>query len=264
MRENSSPTGGVIRSSTASINEITNEERRTVYEYVVQHGPVRPRRLQEELYPNDRRAIDHHLALLTQKGLLVETDDLVRVTTDLNRVAESITVGLSRFDSLVEFRPATDADRAELVTAIRSMAGEQPSVETTSTMATVTDDGTLHRRDSAGECAAYVATIEDTICGLVHVDATARSQTAHTATVTGGVVESRREAGIGTRLLAYARQCADRCGYEKLYQHLPATNRRGIDFLVDRGWTIEATRNDHYLLDGSDVDDVIMSATVDW
>ncbi|MDS0477274.1 GNAT family N-acetyltransferase [Natrinema sp. 1APR25-10V2] len=263
MREHSSPVGGVLRSSTASATEITNEERRTVYEYVVEHGPVRPRRLQEELYPYDRRAIDHHLALLEQNGLLVETDDRVRVTADLNRVAETKTVGLSGFDSPVEFRPATEADRAELVSVIRSMAGEQPAVETAPTLAMVTDGGTLHRRDSTGERAVYVATLEDTICGWVHIDATARSKIAHTATVTGGVVESRREAGIGTRLLAYARQCADRCGYEKLYQHLPATNQQGIDFLVDRGWTIEATRDDHYLLDGSYVDDVILSAAVD-
>jgi len=81
--------------------------------------------------------------------------------------------------------------------------------------------------------------------------------------VTGGVTESRRQAGIGTRLLAYTRQCADRCGYEKLYQYLPATNQTGIDFLIDRGWTVEATRDDHYLLDGTYVDDVILSAVVD-
>jgi len=141
MRENSSQTGGVVRSSTASVTEITNEERRTVYEYVVEHGPVRPRRLQEALYPNDRRAVDHHLALLEQNGLLVETDDRVRVTADLNRVAEPITVGLTDFDSPVKFRPATEDDRAELVNAVRSTVGEQPSVETASIVVTGTDDG---------------------------------------------------------------------------------------------------------------------------
>ncbi|WP_226042649.1 GNAT family N-acetyltransferase [Natrinema sp. DC36] len=263
MRENSSPTDGVVRSSTASVTEITNEERRTIYEYVVEHGPVRPRRLQEALYPNDRRAIDHHLALLEQNGLLVETDDRVRLTANLNRVAEPKTVGLTGFDLPVEFRPATEDDRVELVSVMRSMAGEQPSVETAPTVATVTNDGTPHRRDSTRECAVYVATIEDAVCGWIHIDATDRAQTAHTATVTGGVAESRREAGIGTRLLAYARQCADRCGYEKLYQHLPATNQTGIDFLVERDWTVEATRADHYLLDGTYADDVILSAVVD-
>ncbi|OLZ39381.1 hypothetical protein A6E15_18580 [Natrinema saccharevitans] len=253
----------MVRPNIASVTEITNEERQTIYEYVVEHAPVRTRRLQEALYPNDRRAIDHHLALLEQNGLLVETDDRVRVTADLARVAKPETVGLSSFDSPVVFRPATEDNRSELVSVMRSMADEQPSVETASTVATETDNRPLYWHDSAGEYAVCVATIDDTVCGWVRVDATARAQTAHTATVTGGVVEPRREAGIGTRLLAYARQCADCCGYEKLYQHLPAANQRGIDFLVNRGWTVEATWDDHYLLDGSYVDDVILSAAVD-
>lgn len=263
MREHSNPAESALRSSRAAVTEISTEERRTLYEYVVEHGPVRTRRLQEALFPTDRRAFRHHLSLLERNGFLVETDDQVRVTAALARVAETKTVGLSSFELPVTFRPANEDDRDELVDVVRSLAREQPAGETAATVATVTDDGILHRRDSLGECAVYVATIEDTICGWVRVDATTRSRTAHTATVTGGVVEARREAGIGTRLLEYARQCADRCGYEKLYQHLPATNQTGIDFLVDRGWTVEATRDDHYLLDGSYVDDVILSAAVD-
>lgn len=263
MPENSSADIDALRSSTTAVNEIPNKGQRKVYEYVAEHGPVRPRRLQEALFPNDRRAACHHLALLKRNGFLTEEGNQIRVAVDLDRLAESETVRLPDFESPVEFRPANESDRAELIDVMRSVSGERVHVEAASIAEMLADDELLQRQDSEGERVFYVATVENAVCSWVHVEAPSRSRTRHTVTLTGGVVEERREAGIGTRLLEYAQEWADCCGYEKLYQHLPATNRAGIDFLADRGWTVEATRDDHYRVEDSYVDEVILSYAVD-
>jgi GNAT superfamily N-acetyltransferase len=261
MSENSSADTGAVRSSTVAATEIQNDERRAVYEYVAEHGPVRPDRLQEELFPNDRRAACHHLALLKRDGFLVEEDDRVRVAVD--RLAEPETVDIPDLSSPVEFRPATESDRADLVDVVDSVSGERVHVDAATLAATLRADGSLHRGDSGGERVFYVATVEDAVCGWVHLEASSPSRLRHTATLTGGVAEDRRNAGIGTRLLEYAQERADRCGYQKLYQHLPATNQTGIDFLADRSWTVEATHEDHYRTEDSYVDEVILSYAVD-
>lgn len=261
MSENASADSGASRSSTVAVTEIPHEERRSVFEYVAEHGPVRPRRLQEELFPNDRRAFRHHRTLLERDGYLVDEGDRLHVTGDLSRLAETETVERSALESPVEFRPANEGEYAELIDVVRSVAGKR--TRDGATTATVADDGTLHRCDSEGVCAFYVATVENEICGWAQVETTAQTRTHHTATITGGVAEERRGAGIGTGLLEYTQKWVDRCGYEKLYQHLPATNQTGIDFLTDRGWVVEATRDDHYLLGESYVDDVILSRAVD-
>jgi len=263
MSENSSADTGAVRSSTVAATEIPNEKRRSVYEYVAEHGPVSPCRLEEELFPNDRRAACQHLALLKRDGFLVEEDDRVRVAVDLDRMAEPESVEIPDLSSPVEFRPATENDRADLTDVVDSVSGARVHVDATTLAATLRDDGSLHRGKSGGERVFYVATVEDEICGWVHLEATSPSRLRHTATLTGVVVEDRRDAGIGTRLLEYAQERAGRCGYQKLYQHLPATNQSGVDFLEDRGWTVEATRDDHYRIEDSYVDEVILSYTVD-
>jgi GNAT superfamily N-acetyltransferase len=234
-----------------------------VYEYVAERGPVRPRRLREALFPNDRRAACHHLALLKRRGLLVEEENQIRVAVDLDRLAEPETVDLPDSESTVEFRPATERDRSDLIDVVRSVSGERTRVDPTLLAAMLTDDGPLQRTESGGERAFYVGTVENSVCGWVHLEAASPSQPCHTATLTGSVVEDRREAGIGTHLLEYALEWADRRGYEKLYQHLPATNEDGIDFLADQGWTIEATRDDHYRIEDAYVDEVILSYRLD-
>ncbi|WP_135537034.1 GNAT family N-acetyltransferase [Halostella pelagica] len=262
MSENPIPTGGALRSSKAAANEIPNEQRRHLYEYVAERGPVRHRRLREALFPNDRRAARHHLALLERSGFLVEEDDRVRVAVDIDRLTEAKTVDLPRFDSPVELRPANESDRTALVDVMRSVGGERIHVDAVATAAPLAHGGRLHRRGAEGERGFYVATVDKTVCGWVHAEAPSRPESHH-ATITGGVVEERREAGIGTNLLEYAQTWAERCGYEKLYQHLPSTNRVGVDFLTNRGWTVEATRSDHYLAKDSYTDEVILSCAID-
>jgi RimJ/RimL family protein N-acetyltransferase len=48
-------------------------------------------------------------------------------------------------------------------------------------------------------------------------------------------------------------------GFEKLYNSIPATNDRAIDFLSRHGWETEAIREGHYKIDGEYVDEVMMA-----
>jgi GNAT superfamily N-acetyltransferase len=234
-----------------------------VYEYVAERGPVRPRRLREALFPNDRRAACHHLALLKRRGLLVEEENQIRIAVDLDRLADPETVDLPDFESPVEFRPATERDRSDLIDVVRAVSGERTLVDPTLLAATLSNDPPLQRAESGGERAFYVATVENSVCGWVHLEAAPGSQSRHTATLTGGVVEDGREAGIGTHLLEYALSWADHRGYEKFYQHLPATNETGLDFLANRDWTVEATRDGHYRIEDAYVDELILSYGLD-
>jgi len=44
---------------------------------------------------------------------------------------------------------------------------------------------------------------------------------------------------------------------------VPATNGTAIEFLEGHGWEVEATREDHYLIDEEYVDEVMMDKHVD-
>lgn len=261
MSEHTSTNGGTAGASTASGTDMSNEGRRTVYEYVLEHGPVRPRRLREALFPGDRRATRYHLAMLKRDGYLAEADGRVRVAVDATRLAAS-EVDASGLQSPVEIRPATGSDRPELVDAVRSVSGGGTHVEAVRTTARAVGDKRLQRRDADIERTVYVASVDGDICGWAHVEAPGRSSVPRSATLTGGVVADRRGSGVGSRLLAFVERWAERRGYGNLYQRLPSTNRDGIDFLEARRWTVEATLEDRYSIGGSHADEAILSRSI--
>ena len=98
--------------------------------------------------------------------------------------------------------------------------------------------------------------------GWVHIDANETEKLDHTAELTVGVLAEYRGRSIGSELLARGVEWAADHGIEKIYNSLPATNDRGMEFLEDHGWETEAVRADHYRLDGDYVDEVMMATTV--
>ena len=76
------------------------------------------------------------------------------------------------------------------------------------------------------------------------------------------VLAEYRGRSIGSELLARGVEWAADHGIEKIYNSLPATNDRGMEFLEDHGWETEAVRANHYRLDGDYVDEVMMATTV--
>ena len=261
--ENSNADVEAVQTDPEATHPIPNDERRAVYEYVSDRGPVRRRRLRRELFPTDRRALRHHLALLRRRGLVAEDGERVRVAVDVDRLAEPKAVDLPALDGPLRIRPATDGDRAELLDVVRSVAAERPHAGAETFAERLSAAETLQRRDAERRRVVHVATVAGAVCGWTHLEASTRERLRHTATLTGGVAEAYRGAGVGSELLEYAVEWAADRGYEKLYQNLSSANRTGVDFLTERGWTVEATRDDRYLVEGSYADEVILSYALD-
>ncbi|NHN49100.1 GNAT family N-acetyltransferase [Halostella sp. JP-L12] len=251
-----------VQATAAGDNPLPNDAQRRVYEYVAERGPVRTDRVRRALFPGDRRALRQHLTMLKRQGVLAEDGDRVSVAVDLEYLASPKTVDPAGLDGPLRLRPANEADRAELVEVVESVAGEGTHVDAAEYAAALSARGALHRRDAERTRAVYVATADDALCGWAHVEASAKSRPRHTGRLAVGVVGDRRGAGVGTHLLEYATEWAASRDYEKLYQNVPRSNQSGIDFLTDRGWQVEATREDHYRLDGSYVDEVILSRAI--
>ncbi len=126
------------------------------------------------------------------------------------------------------------------------------------------DEATAGVREQRSEAAADDAPGSDgEVVGWVHLDAPEVAKLEHTAELTVGVRENHRGRGIGGRLLERGLAWADERGYRKVYQSVPATNEAAVDFLADHGWAVEAVREDHYLLDGEFVDEVMLATWLD-
>lgn len=52
--ENSNADIEAVQADAGATHRIQHDERRAVYEYVSERGPVRARRLRRELFPNDQ------------------------------------------------------------------------------------------------------------------------------------------------------------------------------------------------------------------
>lgn len=170
---------------------------------------------------------------------------------------------LPPFEEPIRLRPATDVDRTDVVDVVRSVEGKRLHAGAETLAERLSAGETLQRHGSERRRVVYVATASDAICGWAHLEASTRSRLRHTATLTGGVVEAHRGAGVGSELLEYAVEWAASRGYEKLYQNVSDANQAGIGFLRERGWTVEATRDDRYLVEGSYADEVILSYALD-
>lgn len=251
------------RSDAKPTRRIPNDGRRAVYEYVAERGTVPRRRLRRDLFPNDRRALRHHLAVLERRGLVATDGDRVRHGVDIDRLAEPKAVDLPTYEEPLRLRPAVDSDRAEVVDLVRSLAGDGLTPEAETSAHRLAADAALHRRDSERHRVVYVATVSETVCGWARLEASTRSRLRHTATLTGGIGKPHRGAGIGGELLKYVVEWATARGYEKLYQNVSDANRAGIDFLTERGWIVEATLEGRYRHEGSYADEVILSYALD-
>jgi len=108
----------------------------------------------------------------------------------------------------------------------------------------------------------FVATVDGEVVGWVHIDVNETEKLHHTAELTVGVLDEYRGKTIGSELLDRGVGWASNHGIEKIYNSLPATNERGIEFLEDHGWETEAVRANHYKFDDDYVDEVMMATTV--
>jgi len=236
--------------------DFDHQDRRDIYEYVESHGPSDPETVRSALSMGER-AFGHHRAILKRDGVLEEAEGELRIAFDTGAEEE--------FEAdAVEFaiRPAREEDLTGLVGAIRASVGGGEYVDAETVADVVEDEGVLLRHNDLESRIFFVATVNDEVVGWVHLKHPELEKLSHTAELTVGVLEQYRGHGIGSHLLERGLEWAASQGFERIYQSVPATNERAIDFLDARGWEVEAVREDHYKLGGDYVDEVMLAKTL--
>ncbi|MWV64138.1 GNAT family N-acetyltransferase [Halorubrum sp. JWXQ-INN 858] len=235
---------------------IENRDRKDIYEHVERRGSVPAEDVRQEL-GFEPAAFGHHLAVLRRDGYVRKVGDELEIAfdTDAGTVHES---DRSRFT----IRTARQADLTGLVGAIRQVAKDGSYIEAETVADLLDYEEIILRNNEVESRMFFVATVEDQVVGWVHLELPETDKLKHTARLTVGVLEEYRGRGIGETLLRKGTSWAREHGFEKLYNSVPATNTDAVSFLEAHGWTREATRKDHYRIDGEYVDEVMMAASI--
>ncbi len=242
----------------AGAEQLTHRGRKDIYEYVESHGEVRERAARTAL-GMDRREFGHHVTILKRDGLLTETDaGHLQVAYDGTDEAEHESDGVT-----FSIRQARQSDITGLIGVMREAIDEETYVVAESVADMIDHEEVLLRHNEVETRMFFVACVEEDVVGWVHVAHPEVEKLAHTAELTVGVLEAYRGHGIGSQLLQRGLDWAREQGYEKIYNSAPSTNERAIRFLEDHGWEVEARREDHYLIDGEYVDEVMMAIILD-
>lgn len=233
--------------------EFGHRDRKDVYEYVERYGSVDYHEAQEVL-DMDETAFGHHVAILKRDGILEREGDTLRVAFEPG-TQELFTEG----DIEYAIRRAREDDLTGLVGAMRSALSERSDIVAESVADIVDHERVLLRHNDIESRMFFVATVNDDVVGWVHLSAPEIEKLSHTAELTVGVLEEYRGEGIGSHLLERGLEWAKKNGFEKVYNSVPSTNQRAIDWLSEHGWETEAVREKHYRLDGDYVDEVMMA-----
>ncbi|MFC4447572.1 GNAT family N-acetyltransferase [Halorussus aquaticus] len=218
-----------------------------------------------------------HLDELLDAGALTERDGRLYVSPD----ADTETHETDEFEYAI--RPADEDDREAVAELIRDVAAEGAIVVDERVADAIERDGALVRLNERESRMFFVAELrrgvaeeksegaggegsedaEDGIIGWVHLQGFELPARSHTAELTVGVAREYREAGVGGTLLERGMSWAADGDYLKVYQNLPATNEDALELLDEYGWEREATRADHYRVEGDLVDEVQMAKRLD-
>lgn len=233
--------------------QFDHKDRRDIYEYVERHGASVPEEVRQTL-GIEERAFGHHVAILKRNSVVEEVDGRLRIAFDAGAEEEFET-------DAVEFtiRQAREEDLTGLVGSIRQAIGGGEYVKAETVADIVDNEGVLIRHNDIESRMFFVACINDEVVGWVHLKHMDLEKLAHTAEFTLGVLEAYRGHGIGSHLLERGLEWAGKQGLEKIYNAVPETNETAIEFLESRGFEVEAVREDHYKLNGTYVDEVMMA-----
>ena len=236
---------------------IENRDRKDIYEYVERRGSVSAEAVRREL-GFDEEAFGHHLAVLRRDGYVREDEGKLEIAFD----TDSGVVHKHDDEGRFTIRTARQADLSGLVGIIRQVANEGSYIEAETVADLIDYEEILLRNNSAESRMFFVATVEEQVVGWVHLDLPQTGKLRHTAKLTVGVLDEYRGGGIGTTLLEKGSTWARENDFEKLYNSVPATNEEARNFLETHGWHTEATREDHYKIDGEYVDEVMMARSL--
>jgi ribosomal protein S18 acetylase RimI-like enzyme len=233
--------------------EFDHDDREDIYEYIESHGASRPKQVRKSLNMGER-AFGHHAAILKRDGVLEEVDGKLRIAFEAGTEEE-----FEAEDVEFAIRQAREEDLTGLVGAIRQAIGGGAYVDAETVADVVDSEGVLLRHNELESRIFFVATVDGEVVGWVHLKHPESEKLAHTAELTVGVLEEYRGNNIGSHLLERGLEWAQSEGFERIYNSIPSTNERAIEFLEGRGWEVEAVREGHYKLDGKHIDEVMMA-----
>jgi L-amino acid N-acyltransferase YncA len=236
---------------------IDHDDRQQIFEEVERNGGLPKDRVISGTV-EQQRAARHHVAILKRNGYLRETEEgRLEPALEVDGDEEEFDAA----DVTVTIRPARQADLTGIVGAIRQVATEKTYIVAESVADALDHEDVLLRHNTVESRMFFVATVDESVIGWVHLNSPELKKLDHTAELTVGVLETYRGHGIGTELLDRATEWARANEYERLYQSVPSTNQRAIEFLEENGWRVEAVREDHYKLDDEYIDEVMMATT---
>lgn len=233
--------------------EIEYDDRADLYEYIERHGATDPEKARRALNM-EPRAFGHHVAILKRDTVIDEVDGKLRIAFDAGVKEE-----YDHEDVSFTIRQAREEDLTGLVGAIRAAIGDGEYIKAETVADIVDNEGVLIRHNEIESRMFFVACVEGEVVGWVHLRHTDLRKLNHTAELTLGVLERYRGNGIGSQLLERGVNWAESQGLEKIYNAIPASNEDAVDFLESHGFETEAIREDHYKLNGSYVDEVMMA-----
>lgn len=230
-----------------------SEASKRIYEYVERHGTAKRNVLLDvSSVPADefRTAFER----LKSKGYLAEDGGTVRLALELGAVEEFETDAGN-----VTVRPGSQRDFEGLVDTIRAVTAEETYVVAESVAEQLLYEDAVTRHNTVESRVFFVATIDGDVVGWTHLDLPQVARIQETAQQTVGVEEACRGYGIGSQLLQRGLDWAEANGYRKVYNSVPVTNERALEFLDAHGWETEAIRKDHYTIDDEYVDEAMMT-----
>jgi ribosomal protein S18 acetylase RimI-like enzyme len=239
------------------MNEMLEQKnRRDIYEYVKRVGEVEYGRARKNL-GFDPTAFGHHVTILKRDGLLREVDGELTAGFEGGSEEEFAEDGVS-----FTIRPARQSDLSGLVGVIRDAVEGGHDVVAENIADILDQEQVLYRNDMVQSRVFFVATVDGDVVGWANITHPELEKLSHTAELTVGVLSEYRRNGIGSHLLQRGLEWAGKEDYERIYNSLPSTNEEAIAFLESHGWEIEATREDHYRIDGEYVDEVMMAVSL--
>ena len=231
----------------------SSDARKRLYEYVERNGTVKRHKLLDVVsLPSEE--FREHLEGLKSDGYLQEEEGTLEIALEFGAVTEYETDDLTFL-----VRPGRQADFDGLIDTIRDVTAAETYVVAETIAEELLYEDAVTRHNSVRSRMFFVATVDGDVVGWTHLDLPRIEHAQGTAQQTIGVRETYRGHGIGTKLLARGVEWAEANGFRKVYNSVPITNERALEFLTVHGWDTEAIRRDHYEIDGECVDEVMMA-----
>ncbi|AEH37452.1 GNAT family N-acetyltransferase [Halopiger xanaduensis] len=231
----------------------SSDASRRLYEYVERHGTVERHKLREYVSLSSDE-FGSRLEELKADGYLEEDGGTLQIGFEFGAVET-----YESDDLAFAIRPGRHDDFDGLIETIRDVTDTETYVVAETVAEELLYENAVTRHNAVRSRVFFVATVEGDVVGWTHLELPQVERRRGTAEQTVGVREAYRGRGIGSKLLERGIEWADANGYRKVYNSVPVTNDRALEFLTDRGWDTEAIRRNHYAIDEELVDEVMMA-----